>query len=127
MRRSLLAPVAAAALIAGAAPARAAPPDPDPWFGRDKGLHFAMSSLITGASYGGAAIASPDLRVRIAFGAGIGLAAGVAKELFDLAGLGHPSWKDLTWDIVGVAVGLGVSVTLDLAIRGPHPAAASAR
>ena len=53
---------------------------------------------------------------------GLSLAVGASKELFDLAGFGDPSWKDLTWDVVGTAVGVGIAVTLDLAFRLPAPA-----
>lgn len=41
------------------------------------------------------------------------LGAGVAKEVADLAGLGHPSWKDLAWDVVGTGTGLLVAWAID--------------
>ena len=34
-----------------ASPAAAADPDPDPWLGRDKALHFGVSAGIATASY----------------------------------------------------------------------------
>src|SRR5689334_10766777 len=100
---------AAAAVIASST-SLAAPPtkDPDPWFGRDKALHFAACAGISGAGYGVTALFSDDLRVRIAFGAGLGITVGAVKELVDLAGYGDPSWRDFTWDLIGTAVGVGI-------------------
>ena len=46
----------AAALLLSPAPARAAPPDPDPWFGPDKAMHFTLSTVIAGGGYGATAI-----------------------------------------------------------------------
>jgi putative lipoprotein len=82
---------------------------------------------VAGAGYGFSAIGTEDIRVRIAFGAGAGILAGAAKEIFDLAGFGTPSWKDVTWDVIGVAVGLGISVSIDLAVRALSPQRAVAR
>ena len=125
--RRAIAPITAALLISAAAPSRAAPPDPDPWFGRDKTLHFGASVAVAGAGYGLSAIGRDDLRIRIAFGAGAGIVVGAAKEIFDLAGFGTPSWKDLTWDVIGTVVGVGISVSIDLAVRALQPKPAAAR
>jgi putative lipoprotein len=95
--------------------------DPDPWLGRDKALHFTASTVMAGSAYGLGVPYTDHLAQRIAFGAGLSLAIGAGKELFDLAGFGNPSWKDLTWDVVGTAVGVGIAVTLDLAFRLPAP------
>jgi hypothetical protein len=46
-----------------------------------------------------------------------------------MAGLGNPSWRDFTWDVVGTVVGLGLAWTLDMAVRGTghdHPALGTA-
>ena len=103
--------VAFALVLGLATPARAA--DPDPWFGADKGLHFAATSGLAIGGYDGASLFTTDRRVRLAVGAGFSLTAGVAKELWDLAGHGTPSWKDLTWDAIGCAVGLAVAWLVD--------------
>ncbi|MFT3769471.1 MAG: hypothetical protein QM820_28875 [Minicystis sp.] len=125
------APALAAALITMASPAKAAPPeaDPDPWFGKDKALHFGVSTGIAGAGYGLAALGTDDIRIRIAFGAGAGIVIGAAKELIDMTGVGDPSWKDFAWDVLGTAVGVGIAVSIDLIVRSlrPKPAAAAAR
>jgi putative lipoprotein len=118
-RRSAVLAASLTLLAPGAAAAQT--PDPDPWFGPDKALHFTLSALITGGGYGVSTVFTEPIPIRIAFGAGLGLTAGAAKELFDLAGFGHPSWKDFAWDVVGVTVGVGIAVSIDLAIR---PAAA---
>lgn len=122
----------AAALLLAPARALADPPaaepvlntNPDPWFGPDKALHFTVSSLIAGGGYGGMAIFTDRIATRIAFGAGLGIAIGAGKELWDLSGHGDPSWKDFTWDLIGTAVGVGIAVTIDLATRSPERAPA---
>ncbi|MFO0758148.1 MAG: hypothetical protein U0359_16755 [Byssovorax sp.] len=113
-----------AALLLAPAPALAQQTtavDPDPWFGKDKALHATAGVLIAGGAYGASVPYTDQIALRIAFGAGLSVAAGGAKELFDLAGYGDPSWKDFTWDVVGAAIGVGVAVTLDLAFREPSP------
>ncbi|AKU94251.1 Putative lipoprotein [Labilithrix luteola] len=107
-----------------AAPARAAGPDPDPWFGKDKALHFSVSAAIAAGGYGvGSAIF--DARGHaLLLGAGLGVLAGAGKEALDATGYGDPSWKDFTWDLIGVAAGLAVAWTVDLLVRGTgdtHP------
>lgn len=91
------------ALLALACPARAA--EHDPWFGRDKALHFGASFTLAAGGYAGTALVSPSPTVRTATGAGIALGAGIAKEIYDRYAGGDPSWRDLTWDVVGTATG----------------------
>jgi putative lipoprotein len=94
-------------------------PDPDPWFGRDKALHFAGSFAISTGGYA-LGVATLDKRwVGLLFGGGISLSLGALKEGLDAAGLGTPSWRDFAWDCLGTMLGLGVSVTFDAALRGP--------
>ncbi len=127
--RHLLAPVAAAALLTTSTSSLAAPPmaDPDPWLSRDKALHFTACAGIAGASYGLGSLVTEDIRLRVVFGAGAAIFVGASKELLDLSGTGDPSWKDFAWDMVGTVVGVGIAVTLDLAIRGIGPVRATAR
>jgi putative lipoprotein len=99
-------------------PARAADPDPDPWFGRDKALHFGVSAGIAGGTY---AIGASVLEARghaLLVASGVTLAAGAGKELLDLAGYGTPSWRDFAADVAGMIVGLAVAWSLDLVVRG---------
>lgn len=99
--------------------ARAA--DPDPWFGRDKALHFGVSAALASSTY---AVMTTQYRARyppLLIGGGLALAIGGAKEGLDSLGFGDPSWKDFTWDVIGTVVGLGLAWGLDLAIRGVGP------
>ncbi|MDI1477508.1 hypothetical protein [Polyangium sp. y55x31] len=127
MTRRLVAPVVLAALVT-TLPARADPPsDPDPFFGRDKALHFGFSAALAGGAYGAAALYGLDGRAnRVAVGVAVALGAGYTKEILDAAGFGTPSWKDFAWDLLGTAVGLGVSVAIDYALS-PSPTDKSGR
>jgi putative lipoprotein len=108
------------ALLLSAPSARADPtPSTDPWFARDKALHFAASVAISAGGYGTSALVTNEIAGRVAFGAGLAIGAGIAKEALDAAGLGTPSLRDLTWGVIGTAVGVGVCITLDLALRDP--------
>ncbi|MBW2459919.1 MAG: hypothetical protein JRI68_35845 [Deltaproteobacteria bacterium] len=93
-------------------------PDPDPWFGTDKALHFTAGLGFSALGYGIGTLAFEDRWVGVGLGTGLALAVGGAKEGFDAAGLGSPSWRDFVWVAVGTALGLGVSVTFDAALRG---------
>ncbi len=78
----------------------------DPWFGQDKLLHFAGSSLI-GAGVTAAALddgagrdAAPALGVTVSLGVGFGKEAADAtvRESFW-------SWRDIAWDAAGAITG----------------------
>lgn len=111
----------AAACLAAATSAHAqtTDPDPDPWFGVDKALHFAAGA---GISAGGYALGAWGFESRwggVGLGTGLGLAIGGAKEGLDAAGLGTASYKDFVWSALGTVLGIGVSITFDAALRGP--------
>lgn len=124
-RRPALAPLRApaAVLLAGSLLASSTStlaqtaPDPDPWWGTDKALHLGLSAGITGGGYGIATLLTDDVVGRAALAASLGIGAGLAKEVADALGLGHPSWKDFLWDVIGTGVGVSVSVTIDLGVR----------
>ena len=106
-------------LVVRASPAAAR--EADPWFGADKALHFSASFVLAGSGYA-VGIGAFDHRGKAAaLGTGIALGAGIAKELLDLAGMGQPSWRDITWNVIGTAAGLGVAMLIDLAARGLNP------
>jgi putative lipoprotein len=105
-----------AAVLFAAPPARA--DDPDPWFGKDKALHFAASATIAAGGYTIGAAVFDARRDALLLGGGLAALAGVGKEALDLAGYGDPSWKDLAWDGIGTIAGLALAWGLDLAIRG---------
>jgi len=100
-----------------ALPARARAADPDPWFGRDKALHFAVSASIAGAGYGVTTAFARDRWKAFAIGGGAALAAGALKEGYDATGHGDPSWKDFGWDVIGAAVGLAIAWGIDTAVH----------
>lgn len=90
-------------LLVVPAPALAAD---DPWFGRDKWLHFGASTALAAGGYALGATIWDEPEPALAVGAAVALGAGIGKELLDLAGMGHPSWRDLAWDVAGTGVGL---------------------
>jgi putative lipoprotein len=100
--------VTVALLLALVGPARA-----DDWFGRDKDLHAAASAVIAAGSYGAVTpwIEAPAGRAAVA--ASVAISVGAAKEAWDAAGHGDPSWKDFAWDVAGTIVGVGVALLID--------------
>jgi len=112
--------IATAALLAVALSssrsARAA--DPDPWFGKDKALHFAASGAIAAGGYTFGAFVFDARGHALVLGASLALTAGIAKEALDLTGSGDPSWRDLTWDGIGTVAGVAAAWAVDLVVRG---------
>jgi putative lipoprotein len=103
----------AALLVALLVPSSVAASDPDPWLGRDKGLHFSASLVLASGGYGATALATDQTRWRVLGGTGLALCAGVGKEVADTYGPGDASWRDLTWDLIGTATGVGVAWLID--------------
>ncbi len=118
--------------------ARTAAAQEDPWFGRDKALHFGVSFALGAGGYALAVPLVDERWQRGAIGAGVSLTAGAGKELYDSTGAGNASWKDFTWDIAGTIVGVGIAWLIDELLtdrrpecstsaagsttgRGPHP------
>jgi putative lipoprotein len=127
MRRRAL--VLAAVALFAVSEARAQQPDADPWFGRDKALHFAASASIAVVVYAGASFQTESRPKRAAVAASVALAAGLAKETWDLSGHGDASWRDLTWDVIGTTTGVLLAYAIDWAVgrlRGPSPSPAPA-
>ena len=83
---------------------------PDNWFGQDKAKHFLLSALLTGAvshyayyDHHQTREESRNIAVAFVFTLGIG------KEMKDRQRpSGYFSWKDLVFDVLGIAVGIGV-------------------
>src|SRR5688572_32720087 len=110
--------LASVVVIASSASVRAAEPDPDPWIGRDKALHFVVSASIAGAGYGVTTAFANDRWKAFAIGGAAALAAGALKEGYDATGRGDPSWKDFGWDVVGAVVGLAIAWGIDAGVHG---------
>ena len=108
--------IATAALLALPSAAHAA--DPDPWLGKDKALHFGASGVIAATGYAVGAFVFDARGHALIAGAALAAAAGIGKETLDLAGYGDPSWRDLTWDGIGIVAGLAVAWSVDLVARG---------
>ncbi len=124
----LLAAAAALAVLAASPAARAQTTDPDPWFGRDKLLHFAAAGSLAVVGYAGASMLTESRPARAGAGAALAVGAGVAKELWDLDGHGDASWRDLGWDLIGATTGVLLSAAVDWAVhRMFHPPAGRTR
>jgi putative lipoprotein len=104
------------ASLAGPA-ARAAEPRDD-WFGADKKLHFEASAALALVGYGGTALITDDRGMRAGTAAAFAIDVGIAKELWDRAGHGDPSLRDLAWDVAGTVTGLAVALAIDWAVHG---------
>ena len=117
MRAAVL--LGSAAIASMATPAFAA--DPDPWFGPDKTLHFAVSAGIAGAGYGVTTALTDERWKAFAVGGGAAVTLGALKEAYDATGHGDPSWKDFAWDVAGTVVGLAVAWGVDALVHGGTP------
>ncbi|MCC6667312.1 MAG: hypothetical protein IT375_26430 [Polyangiaceae bacterium] len=109
-------------LVAGlliASPAAAE--DPDPWWGRDKALHFGVSAGLAAGGYAASSLVLEPRWQRAATGAGFALTLGAGKELYDATGPGNASLKDFTWDVAGAALGTALALLIDV-IVSPRPA-----
>lgn len=89
----------------------------DPWFAKDKYLHLGASAAIATGGYALGAYLWGEPGPALATGAALALGAGVGKELLDLAGMGHPSWKDLAWDVAGTGAGLALAWSAHALLR----------
>ena len=93
----------------------------DDWFAEDKAKHFFASA---GIAAGGFAVGATlfDCKVPGALlGGGLSLSAGIVKEWMDSRGNGQASWKDMAWNLAGIAVGLGVMWKVDDSDRHCSP------
>lgn len=115
MRRTALA-LATTAVVLAAPSALAA--DDDPWFGRDKALHFGVSAGVSAAGYAVGTTFLPARAHCLALGVGAGVVVGAAKEGVDALGFGTPSMRDFAWDVAGSVVGAAAAWAVDLALRG---------
>jgi putative lipoprotein len=85
----------------------------DPWFGRDKLVHFEAAGSLAIVGYANAAMLTENRPARAAAGAALAVGAGAAKERWDLDGHGDASWRDFGWDLIGAAAGVLVSLGTD--------------
>ena len=76
-------------------------------------MHFSSCLLISADGYAASSLATRAPAVRLATGAGVAIAAGAAKEVYDRYSGGDASLRDLTWDVVGAATGSVLSWLID--------------
>jgi putative lipoprotein len=89
--------------------------DGDPWFGRDKALHFSAGAALGAGGYAASTLVFDTRGKRVVSGLVVALGAGAAKEWRDRAGGGNASWRDFTWDGVGAAAGVTIAWLIDRA------------
>lgn len=94
-----------------ALPAIQARRTPEPWFSKDKFLHFSASAALSGLCFHVyAARLQGDIETGSLFSVSLTGLIGFSKELYDESRGGTFSWKDLIWDGLGIAVGYFVFV-----------------
>ena len=89
----------------------------DQWVGHDKVAHFAAGLAVSSATFalleGYRPGMSPLGKSGISFGSAIGVS--LLKEALDLVfNTGEPSYKDLTWGIVGGILGSALILGFDV-------------
>jgi len=112
---SLAPPRAAAASDTNSPGQSASESTDDPWWGRDKALHFGVSGVLAATGYATSSLWFDKAWQRASVGAAFALTLGVTKELVDLAGYGHPSYKDMLFNLAGTALGVTLAYLVDLA------------
>ncbi|MGB8298304.1 MAG: hypothetical protein WCG85_23015 [Polyangia bacterium] len=106
-------PLAVALTVLFAAPPAAQAAEPDPWFGRDKLIHFSVSFALASNAYADSSAFAKRTSIRVLSGVGVAWSAGIAKELADRYDGGDASWRDLAWDAIGTATGTLVAWLVD--------------
>ncbi len=79
----------------------------DRWLSEDKFEHIFVSAFLVGTAYylSRCEFKSTERKAN-QVAAGVSLSIGVSKELYDLAGGGNPSFKDILADVIGVVIGI---------------------
>ena len=77
--------------------------------GADKLTHFRVSAALSATATLGASLWADEPWQRAAWGAGLTLGLGAAKELADVAGTGDASVADMGWNALGAVTGAAVS------------------
>lgn len=91
----------------------ATPSPGDPWFGRDKLLHFTASAVIQGAAHAAFRSRGASYGQASWGAAAVTATAGVGKELWDRHRRRDFSFRDLAWDGIGGASGAIIARQVD--------------
>ena len=85
----------------------------DPWWGKDKAWHVSISVGLGAVGY--AVLRGCDSSPTTSWigATSTAVTVGAGKEMADAAGMGQPSWKDFTWDVVGSLIGATVAWGID--------------
>lgn len=89
-------------------------PAGDAWLAADKLKHFFTAAFVQSVSYSAVRSMGADHRTSLVAASGVTLGAAVGKELWDAAGHGTPSARDLVWDVAGAAA---ASALLERTVR----------
>ena len=81
-------------------------------------LHFTADASIASMTYAVAAAHLPARGTALLLAGGAAMAVGFGKEFLDLSTEGRFGWRDIAWDAIGTAAGLGLAWGLDVLIRG---------
>lgn len=75
----------------------------DHWFAADKAKHFFAAAFVQSASFSALRAVGASRTGALAGATAVSAAVSIGKELRDMRTPGgDPSWKDLTWDGVGI-------------------------
>jgi putative lipoprotein len=103
-----------------ALPGRAQAAD-DAWWGKDKQKHLLLSSGAAFVTYVWLGHSGMEPSLRMGATALVVLGVGALKEARDALGYGHASWKDMTWNVIGTAVGLIVAWVVERCLWPKSP------
>ncbi len=84
-------------------------PSGDRWLAPDKVKHFFVAAFVQSASFGGMRAAGMSKSSSLAGATALTAGVSIGKEIHDRQTGGVVSFKDLTWDALGMAAGAALS------------------
>ena len=84
----------------------------DSWLGPDKTLHFGATFTISTLGYISGIRISDSFWHQAGLSVGLGLGAGISKEVYDLVKKNQWSWKDMAWNCIGTLSGLAITTLI---------------
>ena len=91
------------------------------WSGADKAIHFSVSLAMSAGIYGGLwAVGEESTVIRASPASVVAFLPGLFKELYDAGQPGNSfSGADMFYNVLGIAVGCAIMLTIDLLARPP--------